>query len=81
MKRLFKSKRLGSGEVTTILRRYRTDHWRGFDEVQMYEGSVRYVYAAPGAWRVGFVIGVDRVGQAEALQRHGADLAELVNRR
>jgi hypothetical protein len=31
--------------------------------------------AAGRAGRFGFVVGVDRVGQADALRSHGADLA------
>jgi beta-phosphoglucomutase-like phosphatase (HAD superfamily) len=42
--------------------------------------------AAGRAGRFGYVVGVDRVGQAEALRAHGADivvsdLAELLDRR
>jgi len=65
--------------------------------VEVFEGSRRYLRAARDAvfedalagveagraGRFGFVVGVDRVGQAEALRAHGADvvvgdLAELL---
>ena len=51
----------------------------------MFEDALAGV-AAGRAGGFGFVVGVDRVGQAEALKQHGADvvvtdLAELLDRR
>jgi beta-phosphoglucomutase-like phosphatase (HAD superfamily) len=63
----------------------------GVDRVQVYAGSADYVRAARAAGVAagraggfGYVVGIDRVGQAEALRRHGADivvadLAELMD--
>ena len=39
----------------------------------MFEDALAGV-AAGRAGRFGFVVGVDRVGQAEALKQHGADI-------
>jgi beta-phosphoglucomutase family hydrolase len=54
-------------------------------EAAVYEDALAGVEAGR-AGRFGLVVGVDRVGQAEALRRHGADvvvsdLAELMGRR
>jgi beta-phosphoglucomutase family hydrolase len=55
------------------------------DQAAVYEDALAGV-AAGRAGAFGFVIGVDRVGQAEALKSHGADivvkdLAELLDKR
>jgi HAD superfamily hydrolase (TIGR01509 family) len=55
------------------------------DQAAVYEDALAGV-AAGRAGAFGFVIGVDRVGQAEALKSHGADivvkdLAELLDGR
>ena len=54
-------------------------------EAVVYEDALAGV-AAGRAGKFGYVVGVDRVGQAEALREHGADvvvtdLAELLDRR
>jgi len=53
-------------------------------EAVVYEDALAGV-AAGRAGKFGYVVGVDRVGQAEALREHGADvvvtdLAELLDR-
>ena len=54
------------------------------DQAAVFEDALSGVEAGR-AGRFGFVVGVDRVGQAEALRAHGADtvvtdLAELLSR-
>jgi beta-phosphoglucomutase-like phosphatase (HAD superfamily) len=43
------------------------------DEAVVFEDALAGVEAGR-AGRFGFVVGVDRAGQAEALRRHGADI-------
>ena len=65
------------------------DHLRGKPAPDTFEAAARALGVAPGeagrAGGFGFVVGVDRVGQADALRAHGADvvvadLADLLDR-